>query len=512
MSQAELVPPASAGPVPLPASAGPVRSPRALLLTVFPSIMLPVFLAVIDQTIVATALPAIARSLGEVERLSWVVVSYLVANMIAAPIYGRLADAFGRRRLMLAALVVFITASILCAVSTTMMMLVAARVLQGFGGGGLMVLSQALIGESVPPRERGHFQGYLATMIVCGSTFGPVAGGFLTEWFGWRSVFLVNVPLGVVAMLLVLRLPRATAPHPGRLSFDAIGVALLIAFVAPLLVALELAQRLDPRLLSAIAALAVVALVSLVLLFRQERRAPAPLLSLALMRLPAVWRADAMAGFSGASLISLVTFLPIYLQVVDGASPAETGFLMLPLTAGVGCGSFLAGRMISWTGRTAILPSLGLVVTFTTLVGLAIFAPLLTRWQIMWLLGFSAFFQGSAMPVAQVTVQMVAGPRQLGVGAASVHLARSLGSAFGVALVGAVLFGVLAATDNDTAVLFAGMVREGPAAMAHLTPGRHAEVQTEIGNAFRAVFLTVSVFSCCISALAWTLPIRRLAV
>ena len=503
MSQAEAAPPTAAGAFP---------SPRALLLTVFPSIMLPVFLAVIDQTIVATALPAIARSLGEVERLSWVVVSYLVANMVAAPVYGRLADAFGRRRLMLTALIVFIVASLLCAISTSMLMLVATRVVQGFGGGGLMVLSQALIGESVPPRERGHFQGYLATMIVCGSTFGPVAGGFLTEWFGWRSVFLVNVPLGAIAMLLVLRLPRASETHHGRHGFDALGVALLAAFVAPLLVALELAQHLDPLLLPAMAGLIAVALASLILLFRQERRAASPLLPLALMRLPAIWRADAMAGFAGASLVSMITFLPIYLQVVDGASPAETGFLMLPLTVAVGCGSFLVGRMISWTGRTAIIPSVGLLVTFATLVGLAIFAPLLSRWQMMWLLGLSAFFQGSAMPVAQVTVQMVAGPRQLGVGAASVHLTRSLGSAFGVALVGAVLFGVLAATDNDTAVLFSSMVREGPAAMAHLTPQRHAEVRTEIGNAFRAVFLTVSVFSCCISALAWTLPVRRLAV
>jgi EmrB/QacA subfamily drug resistance transporter len=503
MSQAETLPPEELRAYP---------SSRGLLLQVFPSIMLPVFMAVIDQTIVATALPAIARSLGEVERLSWVVVSYLVANMIAAPVYGRLADTFGRRRLMLTALAVFVAASALCAASTTMLLLVAARIVQGFGAGGLMVLSQALIGESVPPRERGHFQGYLATMIVCGSTFGPVAGGFLTEWFGWRSVFLVNLPLGAVAMLLVLRLPSASQAQPGRHAFDGIGVALLTAFVAPLLIALELAQHLDPRALPAIAALAAVAVIALLLLFRQERRAAAPLLPLPLMRQPSIWRADAMAGFAGASLVSMVTFLPIYLQVVDGASPAETGFLMLPLTMGVGLGSFTMGRMISWTGRTAILPSVALLVTFATLVSLAIFAPSLSRLEIVWLLGFSAFFQGSAMPVAQVTVQMVAGPRQLGVGAASVHLTRSLGSAFGVALVGAVLFGVLAATDNDTAVLFAGMVREGPAAMAHLSPQRHAVVQTEIGNAFRAVFLTVSVFSCCISALAWTLPVRRLVV
>jgi EmrB/QacA subfamily drug resistance transporter len=502
MSQAEAVPPAEAAAHP---------SPRALLLQIFPSIMLPVFLAVIDQTIVATALPAIARSLGEVERLSWIVVAYLVANMVAAPVYGRLADAFGRRRLMLAALAVFIAASALCAVSTSMLMLVAARVAQGFGGGGLMVLSQALIGESVPPRERGHFQGYLSMMIVCGSAFGPVAGGFLTEWFGWRSVFLVNVPLGLIAMLLVRRLPRATRAHHGRHSFDGVGVALLTAFVAPLLIALELAQRLDPRSLPAMAVLTCVAVAALLLLYRQERRSAAPLLPLALMREAAIWRSDAMAGFSGASLVSIVTFLPIYLQVVDGTSPAETGFLMLPLTVGVGLGSFLTGRMISWTGRTAILPSVGLMITFCTMVALGVFSPALTRTEIVWLLGFAAFFQGSAMPVAQVTVQMVAGPRQLGVGAASVHLTRSLGSAFGVALAGTVLFAVLAATDNDTARMFAGMVREGPAAMTHLSPERHAAVRAEIGNAFRAVFLTVSVFSCCISALAWTLPIRRLS-
>ncbi len=503
MSQVEAAPPEAAGPYP---------SARGLMLTVFPSIMLPVFLSVIDQTIVATALPAIARSLGQVERLSWVVVSYLVANMIAAPVYGRLADAFGRRRLMLMALAVFIAASLLCAASTSMLMLVASRVVQGFGGGGLMVLSQALIGESVPPRERGHFQGYLATIIVCGSSFGPVAGGFLTEWFGWRSVFMVNLPLGLIAMLLVRRLPRGQAASRGRIGFDAIGVMLLAAFVTPLLIALELAQRLDPRTVPAMAGLAAFAAAALLLLYRQERRARSPLLPLALMRLPAIWRADAMAGFSGASLVSMITFLPIYLQVVAGASPAETGFLLLPLTMGVGVGSFTFGRMISWTGRLAILPACALLVTFTTLVGLAVFALSLTPAEITWLLGFSAFFQGSAMPVAQVTVQMVAGNRQLGVGAASVQLARSLGSAFGVALVGAVLFGVLAATDHETAVLFTGLVRDGPAAMAHLAPPRRAEVQAEIGAAFRAVFLTVSVFSCCISALAWTLPARRLVV
>ena len=168
----------SNGPNQIKSGAGPAGVKYPAFWTVFPSIMLPMFLAVVDQTIVATALPAIAAATGQVERASWVVVSYLIAATIAAPIYGRLGDAFGRRRLMFAALTVFILASLLCAAASTIELLTLARVLQGFGGGGLMTLSQALVGEAIPPRERARYQGYLASVAVCANTFGPVAGGF----------------------------------------------------------------------------------------------------------------------------------------------------------------------------------------------------------------------------------------------------------------------------------------------------------------------------------------------
>ena len=205
---------------------------RRLFLLVFPPIMLPIFLAVIDSTIVTTALPAMAASFGEVQRISWVVVGYLVANTIAAPVYGRLADMFGRRQLMQIAIGLFCAASVLCALSTSLSMLVLARVLQGLGGGGLMTLSQALVGERVPIRQRGHFQGYLAAVIVSGSTFGPVAGGFLTEEFGWSSVFWVNLPVGLLAMVLVRRLPQTN--HVGsRASFDGLGLVWLVLCIAP---------------------------------------------------------------------------------------------------------------------------------------------------------------------------------------------------------------------------------------------------------------------------------------
>ena len=416
--------------------------PRKLFLAVFPPIILPVFLAAADGTVVATALPAIAASLGQVEQLSWVVVANLIASTIAAPAYGRLGDLFGRRCMMQVALTVFMAASLLCAFSTSLPMLIGARVLQGLGGGGLMTLAQALLGENVPPRSRGSYQGYLSACIVAGATFAPVAGGFLTEAWGWQSVFLAYLPLCIVAMLLVLRLPPGIRSQ-GSATFDATGLLLLTGFVVPLLLALSRLQHLDPAAVPMILGLIAVAVAALAVLIWQQLRAPAPLLALRLLRQPAFWRSDMMAACSGASLTALITFLPIYLQVVTGASPAETGLLLLPLTASVSSGSVITGWLISRTGRTAILPGVGLVVTAATLVVLAIWSPHLSRVQMSWILALGGVCQGSAMITAQITVQMVAGTRQLGAASASVQLARSLGSAFGVALAGAVLFIVL---------------------------------------------------------------------
>ena len=208
--------------------------------------MLPMFMAAVDQTIVATALPAIGATLGDIERVSWVVVAYLVANTIAAPVYGRLGDALGRRRMMFGALGVFVAASLFCAASTSVLMLSFARLLQGLGGGGLMTLSQALIAEAVPPRQRGRYQGYLSGMYAAAATFGPVVGGWLTEHYGWRSVFLVNLPLGALAVALVARLP-AQPVRGGRLQFDVWGTVLFAAVIAPTLLALERAQRFEPQ-------------------------------------------------------------------------------------------------------------------------------------------------------------------------------------------------------------------------------------------------------------------------
>jgi EmrB/QacA subfamily drug resistance transporter len=485
-----------------------IPAPPRLFWQAVPPIVLPVFLAAADGTMVATALPAIAASFGEVEALSWVVVANLIAGTVAAPAYGRLADLFGRRRMMVLALLVFMAASLLCALAPSFRLLLAARVLQGLGGGGLMTLAQALVGEVVPPRQRGSYQGYLSTCIVAGTTAGPVMGGFITQLWGWHAVFLAYLPIGAVAIALVMRLPRRAGG--GQARFDLPGLVLLTAFIVPLLLAVSQLQRLHHEMLPRLGLLVALAAAGLAALVWQQNRAAAPLLALRLQRHPAFWRSDVMAACSGASLTAMITFLPIYLQVVTGASAAEAGLLLIPLTGAVAGGSVVTGWLISHTGRTAIFPTIGLMVTAVTLVALAIWGPGMSRPHLSWVLALGGLCQGSSMITAQITVQIVGGARQLGTAAASVQLCRSLGSAFGTAVAGAVLFGLLSLLDSDTAALFLQMVQRGRSVLDALPADHRALVQGEIATAFRGVFLTIACFSATIVAMAATLPVRRL--
>lgn len=491
------------------AAPGVVSPSPNLFLTVFPSVMLPMFLAAADQTIVATALPSIAGTLGDVERVSWIVVSYLVATTIAAPVYGRLGDALGRKRMMFGALAVFITASVWCALSNSILMLTAARLAQGAGGGGLMTLSQALIAEAVPPRQRGKYQGYLSGMYASAATFGPVAGGWLTQHYGWHSVFLVNVPLGALAILLVTRLPVMSKPS-AAFRFDVLGTVLFAGFITPLLLAMERAQHIDLSAIPVAGGLVVISIISLVLLIRQEKRASAPLLPIQLFRQAGIWRTDALAACVAAQTVSLVSFLPMYLQVVRGAGTAHSGLLLLPLTLGVATGSLFTGRIIASTGRTAILPSVGLSVTSVLLMTLAAFAPHFSNIQVSLLLAVASFCTGSAMPTVQMTVQVVAGPRFLGAAAASVQFSRAVGASLGTALVGAVLFAVLATRDPQTATMFASLVQEGPRALTGMPVAQQAMISQEIADAFRIAFLTIGCFTTTGMLFAWWLPVRRI--
>ena len=485
------------------------RARRAVFFGVFPSIMLPMFMSSLDQTIVATALPAIAAQLGDVERVSWIVVAYLVAGTIAAPVYDRLGDALGRKRMLFVALSVSMAGSLLCIFSTSVLMVVAARIIQGLGGGGLMTMAQSLIGEQIPPRERGRYQGYLAATFVTSSTIGPVVGGYLTQHIGWQAVFGVTLIAGCLALVLAGRLP-ARAGAGGRLHFDVWGTLLFAAFVTPVLLILYQLQRFALDRILVILALLMIALVALCLFLRQERRASAPLLPLTVLSQPGIWRTCAMAACLAGALISMISFLPMYLQVVRGITPAEVGFVMLPMTVGVGFGAMLTGRLISATGRTTIFPRCGLPVTAAGYAFLAFYGPAIRAEYLPWIFALVSVFTGSGMPVVQMTVQSVAGPHFLGSAAAAVQISRSMGAAFGTALVGAVLFATLAFQDVELARHFAELVQRGPAVLAALDETRRAEVQREIAAAFAGGFLAMCGFILAAIELAWWIPVRRI--
>jgi MFS family permease len=384
-----------------------------------------------------------------------------------------------------------------------------ARVLQGLGGGGLMTLSQALVGEAIPPRARARYQGYLATVAVSANAFGPVAGGYLTFHFGWQSVFLINIPIGILAILLTLRLePRSGGQKWWR--FDAPGLLLFITFVAPIILSLEQIQKLDPNSVPIILGLLVLGITSAVLLIKLEQRTAEPLLPISLLQQSVIWRTDALAACHGAALVSLITFLPIYLEVVRDMSPSEAGLILVPLMIGIGIGSMSTGRAVSMTGRTTIFPVVGLSLAVIGLVTLSLFAPRLSTFTLSILLLWNGLSMGTVMGVVQVTVQTASGPKMLGAGAATVQFSRSVGAAFGTATVAAVLFTMLAASDPETARLFAAMVNQGVAAMAELSSARRAVVQTEVTDAFRAAFLTVAAFASLGLVFALTIPMRRI--
>ena len=488
----------------------PAKTP-SLFWSVYPSVMLPMYMAVQDQTIVASALPAIAGSLGEVERISWVVVAYLVSATIAAPVYGYLGDVFGRRKLMFLALGLFMASTIMCSFAPGILWLAGARALQGLGGGGLMSLSQALIGEIVPPRQRGHYQGYLATVATVAAVLGPVVGGFMTEHFGWRSVFLFNIPLILLALLLVFRIPTRATPPARRegFAFDTQGLFYFVGFVVPVLIALEQARRFDLGAAALVVVLLAIAIASLILLLRREKWATSPLLPIDMFRQTAIWKANALAICHGATLTPLVAFLPIYFRVAHGASASETGMLLLPVSMFIGLGSIITGRLITRTGLTMIWPTIGLAGAALSFVAFAVSLVYLELRWLMAMLGLASFFLGTVMAVVQVTVQTEAGRKFIGAAAGSVQFSRTVGAAFGTALMASVLFATLSATDPEAASLFARIINFGPSALDTFSGARRAIIEGEIASAFRAAFLLMVLFTSAGFLLAATNPSRR---
>ena len=482
-------------PLPGPAAPPGADALRAAFRRVFPGVMFAMFLAAVDQTILASALPAIVASLGGFADLSWVVVAYLLAATVAAPLYGHIGDRFGRRPTLLAALAVFTIASLGCALAPTLPTLILARAVQGLGGGGLMTLSQALISENVPPRQRAQFQGYFAGVFATSSTLGPLLGALLTEHFSWRAVFFINLPLGVVAAVLALRIPYHAPPSRARFRPDVPGTVLFGAGTLALLYALSSAGNRfgwsDWRLYAVLA----LAVGCLAVFFLWEVRTPDPVIPVRLLASPVIWRSNIVVACFAAALFGSVLYLPLYLQLGRGFGIGASGLLLLPITLSLAASSALTGRRIARTGKLTAYPKRGLAVSTLAFVALAAtvtFAPTPVVLALTLLAGAGL---GTTMPPTQIIVQSAGGSASLASAVASVSVSRSTGGALGVAIVGAVLFVLVGREDALLASVLPQIAESGGTFLATLPEAQRQAIVGHLDQAFRIVFMVLAVFT-----------------
>jgi EmrB/QacA subfamily drug resistance transporter len=429
----------AAQPAPLSGEA-PEAVSRAQFLRLFSAVVVPMFLAVVDQTLLATATPSIARDLGGLRDATWIALGYMIAMTVSAPLYGRLGDRYGRRDMLLLAMALFCAGSLVCGIAGSLFVLIGGRVLQGLGGGGLIVLSQAMVGEIVPPRQRGRFQGYFATNYSLASIGGPIIGGLIVHHASWRWLFWANLPLCLLAAWRLRRLPQMHSLDARGWS-DVPGALLFALATSVTLIWMSFSGHRFAWFSAASALLFAGAAALWLVLARRELRHEEPFLPVELLRDPAVLRMVVTVVCFGACMFSLVFFLPIFLQLGRGHDARESGLLLLPVTIGIVVGATLTGRLIARFGRPAVMPMAGMSLSAAALALMAVL-PLQPAQ-----LGATCFAcgigMGSVMPTAQIVVQYLAGRERLGAATAIVSLARATGAALGTALFGAVVFALV---------------------------------------------------------------------
>ncbi len=439
---------------------------HATIRTIIAGIMLAMFLSALEQTIVAPALPAIGKSLGGVDDLSWVVTAYLLAGTAATPLFGKLSDIYGRRAIMLAAIGIFVVGSVACALAPSIWVLVAARGLQGLGGGGLLPIAQTIIADLLTPRERPLIQGRTSVMFMSASILGPVLGGLLTDHLHWSFIFWINLPMGLGALIMteraLRRLPRNDRPH----QLDVIGATLMVGAALALMLALAWGgthyRWTSPQIIVLVAASAVLWVLFAVRLLTARE----PFIPLTILRGRVTSTITCAAFFSIGTIIGLTIYMPLYFQTVIGISASASGLALIAYMGGATVGSLLAARLMMRLTHYMRVPIVGLLVAVAVLLGLAARPAGVTLRELAPLLFVLGCGIGPMYPVSTIVMQNVVKPHQLGTATGTLNFFRTLGGAIVVALFGAIVLGgvgeagagttleKLAAGHNDLAPAF----------------------------------------------------------
>lgn len=407
------------------------------------ALMLVMLLAALDQTIVATALPRIAQELHGLNEFSWVATAYLLASGVSTPLYGKISDLLGRKKIFQFAILLFLGGSILCGLSQNMTQLVIFRAIQGLGAGGLMTLVITIIGDIIPPRQRGKYMGYLFSVFGVSSVAGPLLGGFLTDSLSWRWVFFVNVPLGAIAFYEVTRrlhLPKRKLEH----KIDFLGAGLLSSAIVCLLLATVWGGTTYAWGSNQIIGLLGGSAILTALFIWCETKAKEPIMPLRLFKNDIFTVSSLMSLLVGVSMFASILYIPLYQQLVRGYSPTESGLLMLPLVGGLLITSIFSGRLITKLGRYKPFPIIGNIVLG---IGIWLFSHLslstseweLGAWMVVIGVGLGLFMQ-----VTTLAIQNAVNPKDLGVATSTATFFRSVGSSLGAAIFGAILTSRLA--------------------------------------------------------------------
>ena len=455
-------------------------------------LMLIILLGALDQTIVSVSLPQMAHDLGNVSLLAWVVAGYLVAATVATPVYGKLGDLYGRRMLLSVAVTIFLLASVACALATTMPVLIAARILQGIGGGGLISTAQAIIGDVVPLRERGRYQGYISVVYAVASVGGPVLGGYLTHFLSWRWVFWINLPLGAVALWAARRALRRL-PVPGiRRPIDYAGALLLTSGLSLLLIAITRIGQGVALLAPATLLMTAVSLMLLGVFAWHEHRTEEPLVPPSIFRIPSVWISCAILFITFFEVVSLSVLVPFGMQTLDGIRPDQAALQLIAFSLAVPAGAFVSGRWMLRSGRYKPLQIIGTGLLPLAMLMLAYLGPHASLATAIALV-LAGVATGMTMPTSLVAAQNSVPQRNIGVATAMTALCRSMGGAIGVAVLSSILFALLGTGGNGMALEVGSEVVTGLA-------------NGNAGFAFRMTFLCGALVSIVAHLLAWRIP------